>query len=175
MTAHVFDDDRKRILDAGMDDHVPKPTDPWVPFATLERWIVSRPEAAGPAAGTPGAGAAGADLALPGIDSAAGLERFLGDRELYLNVLRNFRDLHTDQVRKIRQALAAGDAAGARQLAHVVRGVAAHVSATGVFETAPALEHALDDGATGSCEALLAGLDRELALVMGGLEGLEGA
>lgn len=205
MTAHAFDDDRKRILAAGMNDHVAKPTDPWVLFATLEQWIAPRPEPAaqapavegaelappeGPmgaadASGVPagdgaegGPGLPGVDLPgvdLPGIDVAAGLERFLGDRELYLEVLRSFRDLHADQARKIRQALAQGDASGARQLAHVVRGVGANVSAGGVFAAATALEQALDNGEEDAFERLLAALDRELSQVMAGLAGLAGA
>ncbi|MBU1041838.1 MAG: PAS domain S-box protein [Proteobacteria bacterium] len=179
MTAHAFDDDRKRILAAGMNDHVAKPTDPWVLFATLERWIAPRPEPAAPAPEVvrPAAAAAAPagdenltpDLVLPGIDVAAGVGRFLGDRELYLEVLRNFRELHADQVQKIRQALAAGDAAGARQLAHVVRGVGANVSAGGVFEAATALELALDNGEADAYEGLLAALDREIGQVMAGL------
>jgi two-component system sensor histidine kinase/response regulator len=182
MTAHAFDDDRKRILAAGMNDHVAKPTDPWVLFATLERWLAPRPEPAAlapwtgqarpPAGGGAGDGDAQPGDALPGIDVAAGVERFLGDRELYLEVLRNFRELHADQVSKIRQALAAGDASGARQLTHVVRGVGANVSAGGVFAAATALELALDNGETESFEGLLAALDRELCQVMAGLAGL---
>jgi two-component system sensor histidine kinase/response regulator len=180
MTAHAFDDDRRRILAAGMNDHVPKPTDPWVLFSTLERWLGPRPdaEAHGPEAPVSrgldaGVARAAGSLVLPGIDVAAGLERFLDDRELYLEVLVNFRDLHTDQVRRIRMALEAGDRNGARQLAHTVRGVAANVSADGVREAATALELALDQGALDSCEALLAALDRELALAMSGLAGLK--
>ena len=192
MTAHAFDDDRKRILAAGMNDHVAKPTDPWVLFATLERWIapwqgppaptqeVARAEVPAGGGAQPGdvlpgdvlPGAVQPGLILPGIDVDAGVERFLGDRELYLEVLRNFRELHADQVQKIRQALATGDASGARQLTHVVRGVGANVSAGGVLAAATALELALDNGETESFEVLLAALDRELSQVMAGLAGL---
>ncbi len=237
MTAHAFDDDRRRVLGAGMNDHVAKPTDPWVLFATLERWIAPVSECAGPlsaasssdvplsavlspeasppeaafteaapsaapfvvpfvvpivappvSAAPPGAPAGdGADgLDFSGINAAAGLERFLGDRELYLEVLRNFRDLHVDQARTIRQALAAGDVSQARQLAHTVRGVAANVGAGGVFAAASALEHVLEKaleqamenaqngGLPQSAWALLAALDQELAQVMAGLAGLTG-
>ncbi|MDO9630969.1 MAG: Hpt domain-containing protein, partial [Humidesulfovibrio sp.] len=115
------------------------------------------------------------DVDLPGIDVAAGLERFLGDRELYLEVLRNFRELHINQAHKIRKALAEGDASGARQFTHVVRGVGANVSARGVFEAATALELALDNGEQESFERLLDALDRELSQVMSGLKGLANA
>ncbi|MDQ7835644.1 MAG: PAS domain S-box protein [Humidesulfovibrio sp.] len=177
MTAHAYDDDKKRILAAGMNDHVSKPTDPWVLFDTLERWICPRQgtEATEETAPEPEPGGAGedAELAVPGIDTAAGLERFLGDRELYLEVLKNFRDRHADQVARIRQALANGDTPGARQLAHVVRGVAANVSALGVFAAASALEQALDEAqADAQLDVLVDTLERELAQVMSGFEGL---
>lgn len=177
MTAHAYDDDKKRILAAGMNDHVSKPTDPWVLFDTLERWICPRQgtEATEETAPEPEPGGAGedAELAVPGIDTAAGLERFLGDRELYLEVMKNFRDRHADQVARIRQALANGDTPGARQLAHVVRGVAANVSALGVFAAASALEQALDEAqADAQLDVLVDTLERELAQVMSGFEGL---
>ncbi|MBS3936862.1 MAG: response regulator, partial [Sulfuritalea sp.] len=39
MTANVFEEDRQACLEAGMDDHLPKPIDPDVLFATLLRWL----------------------------------------------------------------------------------------------------------------------------------------
>ena len=39
MTAHVFDDDRQRCIDAGMDDHIGKPVDPDNLFRLLLRWL----------------------------------------------------------------------------------------------------------------------------------------
>ena len=39
MTANVFDDDRRRCLDAGMNDFMVKPLDPAVLFATVLRWL----------------------------------------------------------------------------------------------------------------------------------------
>jgi two-component system sensor histidine kinase/response regulator len=38
MTAHALVEERQRCLDAGMNDHVSKPIDPDVLFATLMRW-----------------------------------------------------------------------------------------------------------------------------------------
>jgi two-component system sensor histidine kinase/response regulator len=44
MTASAFDDDRRRCLDAGMNDYLAKPFDPEALYALLRRWIV-RPAA----------------------------------------------------------------------------------------------------------------------------------
>ncbi len=38
-TANVFREDRERCLAAGMDDHVGKPVDPAVLFATVLKWL----------------------------------------------------------------------------------------------------------------------------------------
>jgi signal transduction histidine kinase len=43
MTANAFDDDRARCLDAGMNDHVGKPVEPMVLYATLSRWLEAGP------------------------------------------------------------------------------------------------------------------------------------
>jgi CheY-like chemotaxis protein len=39
MTANAFGEDRQACLDAGMDDHVPKPVEPAQLYATLLRWL----------------------------------------------------------------------------------------------------------------------------------------
>ncbi len=48
MTANAFLDDRQACLDAGMNDHVAKPVNPELLYATLLRWLPAKGDTAGP-------------------------------------------------------------------------------------------------------------------------------
>jgi len=41
MTANAMEGDRERCLEAGMNDHIPKPIDPEALFEALRRWILA--------------------------------------------------------------------------------------------------------------------------------------
>ena len=48
MTANAFEEDRNAALAAGMNDHVPKPVDPDVLYATLARLLTGKAPAPAP-------------------------------------------------------------------------------------------------------------------------------
>jgi HPt (histidine-containing phosphotransfer) domain-containing protein len=86
--------------------------------------LPARPEAKPPAA--------------PWLDTAAGLARTGADPALYRRLLQAFRDGHRDDPRRLRQAIAAADAAAATRIAHGLKGVAGMLGADPLHEAAVA-------------------------------------
>jgi len=217
LTAHATKEERQACLDAGMQDHIPKPIDPELFYGTLARWLprtlpkgadtepaaslpVSpdmrtdvRPHAqphvpatrdaaaamaagaasapttaqasssaagqgADPAAGV-GAGpqarplqraaraAATADevpVSIPGFDTEGTLERLGNDVRLYHDVLALLVPSVAKALQQLDAALAAGDAAALRSVAHTVRGMAGNVGAAELMAMATAIEKPAD-------------------------------
>lgn len=152
MTAHAMESDRQRCFDAGMNDHVAKPIDPAVLWATLARWLPpgtqSPGEPAVPAAHQdpgpdPGQGGPALPQGVAGLDTALGLQRALGRPALYADMLQRFVQGQRDVQQTLHAALAAGDWALAERTAHTLRAVAGNIGAQELSQQAQALEQAL--------------------------------
>ena len=126
MTAHAMVEERRRCLDAGMNDHIVKPIDPDALFHTLQHWLKPRgdtPLAPAPApapADTAPRGAEPAWPTIPGLDVANGLRRVAGNRKLYRDLLTQYIAGQADAPARIQAALATGDRATAERLAAVL-------------------------------------------------------
>jgi HPt (histidine-containing phosphotransfer) domain-containing protein len=105
----------------------------------------------------------------PALDYAAGLDRMMGDREMFLRVLARFRQDYRDGVARVRAAIDAGDLALAQRLAHTLKGAAAMIEARGLRQQAAETEQALRAGDTPGAQAL-SRLEAELARVMAQLD-----
>ncbi|GMV29283.1 MAG: hypothetical protein AMXMBFR59_14080 [Rhodanobacteraceae bacterium] len=141
LTAHALASDRKRFLDAGMDDYLSKPIEESRLLRTLARWLPHERCEETPAPRpvfTPTAAEA-----VAGVDLAAALERVNGKRDLLWRLLADFRMRHADAAERIAAALAAGDRVSAQDLAHTVKGAAATLCAQRIAAAATALEAAL--------------------------------
>ncbi len=101
----------------------------------------------------------------PALDHAAGLERMMGDRAMYLRVLARFRSDYAGNVARLRAALDAGDTTLGHRIAHTLKGAAAMIEARGLRTLAVDVEHLLRAGATADPQ-LLAHLEAELARVI---------
>ena len=82
----------------------------------------------------------------PAIDVEAGVERMMGNRQLYLRALARFRREYRHAGPSIRAALAAGDHMRAQRLTHTLKGAAGMIEAGALYASALALESALRGG-----------------------------
>ncbi len=172
MTAHAMVGDREKSLTAGMNDHVNKPVEPAVLYATLQRWIPARQVGVTPAPAFP----AEEDSEhcaefeqlpdMPGIDKVKGLRSLNNKARLFLTMLHDFRVNFSGTPKIIRQWAAAGAWQETRAKVHTIRGVAGYIGASRLLESAGALEDALKskkiDEATTLLPSFLAALDEAL-------------
>jgi PAS domain S-box-containing protein len=177
LTAHALDTEQLRATAAGMDAFLTKPIEPDLLIQTLQRL---RPLSALSALPLPLEPTPVADSApsaddtppelpeLPGIDKVDGLRRMMGRVPLYEKVLRDFRQRFAGEPTRIREALAAGDAKGARRRAHSLKGTAATVGAEALSALAAHLEQVIDAN-SGDTETLIESLDAELSRVLNGI------
>jgi PAS domain S-box-containing protein len=185
MTAHAMVEERERCLAAGMNDHVTKPIDPDVLFATLARYRVRHSDtgdAASPRVDTVRS-APEAGEALPGVEGLEmeeGVRRVAGNRGLYRRLLQQYADGQAGAGRALRDALAAGDRARAERIAHTARGVSANIGAKAQAQAAAALEYAIRQGSESErlmadFEALLTAMVQRLRVALGqALDATEG-
>ena len=136
MTANAMTGDREKCLDAGMNDHVPKPFDPLELYTTLACWL-GRPAPyflnVKPPVGSP-------SLCVDGIDTVTGLSRVRGNLDLYVSLLDSFRTKNGEITATLDQAIDEGEFDQVRQLAHGIKGVAANLGADDLASTAADLE-----------------------------------
>ncbi|WP_053076795.1 PAS domain-containing hybrid sensor histidine kinase/response regulator [Caenimonas sp. SL110] len=149
MTANAMEQDRRRCMEAGMDDFLVKPIDPDAMRAILVRWIQPRQASAAVVPGLPAAatGADGIPVGIAGLDTALGLTRMMNKKPLYLAMLKRYLAGQQHIARDIRAALSAGDVETALRHAHTSKAVAGNIGASLVQQAAGALETALGSGA----------------------------
>ena len=162
MTAHALVEERERCFAAGMNGHLAKPINPAELYAAIGRWCPQClvHEANGSSAVQPESDES--ELVIEGIDVQDALNRTLGNREFFLQMLNRFRDSQRDTVANIRSALEQ-DRELAERLAHSLRGVAGLLGAAAVHELSSQLETGIRHGARESeLEPLLDELDETL-------------
>jgi HPt (histidine-containing phosphotransfer) domain-containing protein len=88
------------------------------------------------------------------IDVNDGIERVMGNRDLYARMLRRFRSDYRDGVLPIRTALARADMPLAHRLVHTIKGAAGMIGAHRLHERACQLEQAIRTDSGDQREAL---------------------
>jgi two-component system sensor histidine kinase/response regulator len=105
-----------------------------------------------------------------------GLERLMGDRALYLQLLRRFRQTYQDCAQQLQQALADGDLDWLQRKVHTLKGAAGMIGAQQVYRQAEAVELACttQHGDCGNALAQLApALRSVLAMTESILDGMD--
>ncbi|WP_428826185.1 response regulator [Azonexus sp. IMCC34842] len=159
MTANALAGDRQLCLAAGMNDHIPKPIDVAMLYATLARWLDS------PAQPTPGETPEPAGRTTGDIDTAGALARLGGNQQMYDRLLSRFRENQHDVIDRLSQAWQTGNNPGLILQAHTLRGLAGTIGAVALARTAGELEERLkQNGAPDGpqIERLIARLASEL-------------
>ncbi|HEY6765439.1 MAG TPA: response regulator, partial [Candidatus Sulfotelmatobacter sp.] len=144
MTAHALVEERQRCIDAGMNDHVSKPIEPDVLFATLLRWTKSQEGQA--AVKQAPRGELAEEIILPdidGVDLAGGLKRLAGNKRLYRNLLVQFASKQADLQAQISAAVSSGNPKVVEGIVHSIKGVAGNIGLTRIFAAAEKLERAI--------------------------------
>ncbi len=175
MTAHAYEAERQRCLEAGMDDHVSKPVDPALLVRTLDRWL--KPQATTPAPAPVIASSPAGELpaSLPPFDLEAALRRMNGKRALLRKLIVDFGVSFADAVPTLRTLVAAGSLDEARRLAHTLKGVAGALEVQAVAQAASVAEDALVDGKSADIAGHLDRLDAALRPALAASATLGGA
>ncbi|GAC1313313.1 MAG: hypothetical protein NVSMB21_24460 [Vulcanimicrobiaceae bacterium] len=176
MTAHVMAHERKRCLDAGMNDHIAKPVDPLVLATTLQRWTTPRshavPLAVRPASAETIDPPDGLSNELAPFDIPAALSRVDGKRPLLRRLLVRFHRGFAHAVPELRAMLARGAYADAERLAHTLVGVAGQLEASELTMEARRLEAALR-ASDGVAPPFVDAFERALAVALAAAATLE--
>ena len=171
MTANAMPGDRKKCIDAGMNDYLSKPVEPAMLVATLERWLsIGEEEEAMPTSefgnlepevspgGIPAQKEAGGSAVV--FDRAAFLDRAMGDVDFARVLVGTFLQDIPPQIEILAAAASGGDGHLAMRQAHRIRGAAANMSGEALRGTAAEMEAA---GKAGDL-ATLGGLMPELRI-----------
>ena len=155
MTANAMAGDRQKALDAGMNDHIPKPIDIESAMQTMAHWFArARPQRRAESS------SAAALPDISGIDIAAGLKAASGKADLLRRLWKRFTESEADFSERYRSAIDEGDTETAKRFAHSLKGVAGSIGALRLQQAAKTLEAEYTEA---SLDAVIEQLDQVLA------------
>ncbi len=148
MTAGAAIEDRNRSLAAGMNDYLSKPIDPNELRKTLGKWLCTqeKPENQDTKKDIQDRVKGYEGLLpdqLPGLHLKEGVERFMGDEEVFRQVLQHTYLHRGKEMDDLQQALEKQDYSTAQFLVHRIRGLSGNISANRVYDISQAFEEAL--------------------------------
>lgn len=145
MTANAMQQDTQICMEAGMNDFVAKPIDPFFLWTTLLKWIKPNKKTLTPLVIEKKTIKDNIDFPeyIEGLDIEQGLKRVLGNKDFYLSVLRMFLNGKKNFAKEIRDALSVDDRILASRLAHTMKGAAGNISAIDLYLQSTSLDSAI--------------------------------
>lgn len=156
LTANAFEEDRRKCLDAGMNDHLVKPVDMEVLFASLVKWIPEKSLKRGHIITIPEqleqeeireeTVKPEQEIALEKFSGIEGFNAFYLYGNLnrngmtFLKILNQFVEFHGEDAKEIRQLLEADQIEDARRVAHTLKGTAGTLGVGQIQEKAADVE-----------------------------------
>ncbi|MCL1973034.1 MAG: response regulator [Endomicrobia bacterium] len=136
LTANVFNEDIHECLASGMNSHIGKPIDMNSMFVTLKKYMPE--DAVSAQAGSSGGEKKGNDYFLPYINVEEGLNRLMKDKKLYFKLLNSFDGKKS--ANELTANINAGDFKAAAVSAHTIKGIAANLGLTALWEVSKEVE-----------------------------------
>lgn len=171
MTANATESDRRRCLNAGMNDYVAKPIEPTDLWKALLKWIDKTPAPQKPTQKSSRSGCAQIDrpakaiasenarggektadtdasdlAALKSLDALDGIRRFGGKVDAYRQQLQRFRQHYSGAIDEIQQTIEKDGIVAGEALCHAFKGVCGTLSANELFTSVTRLDDWLKQG-----------------------------
>ena len=168
MTANAMQGDRKKALEAGMDDYVPKPIKPDELEAALERWIPQEKVSASMSV----AEVDGSSVSPEDTLDRAAIDNLLelGGSDLLSELAETFSGDTRSALPALREAVTAGDARSVESIAHSLKGSSGSMGARRMSAMCAELQDAGASGDLPSVPGLLERLEEEFGRVRAALE-----
>ena len=162
MTANAMAGDKEKVLTAGMNDHIAKPTNVSNMFNTMAAWIVP----ADPMM-IEGTEVKPDSIDIPDlvtINKKAGLATTQNNSQLYAKLLRRFIQSYRDYPQDFQQHIDSNETDAPARWAHSLKGAAGNIGAFSIQENAKLLEEQITagDDITLAFEQLASQLDKTL-------------
>jgi CheY-like chemotaxis protein/HPt (histidine-containing phosphotransfer) domain-containing protein len=161
LTANAMVGDRQKCMHAGMSDFLTKPIEFGAFAAMLEKWLQQKSPGRPPAAagGQMEQGATAPGGRTPAFNRKALMSRVMNDEELARSVVEGFLEDLPANLAQLKRCLETGDAHGAAQAAHKIKGASGSAGADALCALAASMEQAAKTGDTTALAASAAELD----------------
>ena len=168
ITANAMAGDKEKVLEAGMNDHIPKPIDVTHLFAIMSKWIKpkQRSQESAIIPSHESETTENMPLVIAGMDIKSALGRVAGNEKLLRKLLGRFVETQSDATLRIKAAIEDKDIETATREAHTIKGLAGNIGADLLFKLAEELENMFKRGDLNDLDRILETFTFELSSLM---------